>query len=63
MYPSVAELNLGRCGPWDGFSNNTVGGNVTHGNNVAIIVEDFGPDGNFVGGNSIGGNLNCFGEV
>ena len=57
---NVRITGLNTC--WDGFSNNTVGGSVTHANNVAIIVEDFGPDGNFVGGNTIGGNLNCFGD-
>lgn len=57
---SVTGLNT--C--WDGFSNNTVGGNVRHENNVAIIVEPppIGADGNFVGGNTIGGNLTCSGD-
>jgi hypothetical protein len=55
-------IGLNTC--WDGFSNNTVGGNVRHEDNVAIIVEPppVGADGNFVGGNTIGGNLTCFGD-
>jgi hypothetical protein len=57
---SITGLNT--C--WDGFSNNTVGGNVRHENNIAIIVEPppVGADGNFVGGNTIAGNLTCFGD-
>jgi hypothetical protein len=40
---------------WDGFSDNTIGGNVAHINNHTVIE-----DGNFVGGNTIARNLSCF---
>ena len=42
---------------WSGFSNNEIGGNADYTNNQTLI-----PDGNFVGGNTIAGNLSCFGD-
>ena len=49
---NASETDLRTC--WSGFSNNEIGGNVDYTNNQTGI-----PDGNFVGGNSIGGNLSC----
>jgi hypothetical protein len=40
---------------WDGFSDNTIGGNVSLVDNHTLIE-----DGNFVGGNTIARNLSCF---
>ena len=42
---------------WSGFSNNSIGGNADYTNNQTLI-----PDGNFVGGNTIAGNLSCSGD-
>ena len=47
---------------WDGFSHDSIGGNVTFDNNVATIVEPFGADGNELGDDTIGGNLSCSGN-
>jgi hypothetical protein len=59
---NVSITGLNTC--WDGFSNNAVGGSVLFDNNVTLIVEapPVGPDGNFVGGNVIGGSLSCSGN-
>ena len=59
---NVSISGLRTC--WDGFSNNKVGGNVSFVNNVATIVEPppVGPDGNFLGGNTIARNLSCSGN-
>jgi hypothetical protein len=50
---NVSIAGLRTC--WDGFSDNTVGGNVSHVDNHTVI-----DDGNFVGGNSIARNLSCY---
>jgi hypothetical protein len=52
---NAAVTGLETC--WDGFSNSTIGGNVAFSNNQTLIG-----DGNFVGGNTIGRNLSCFGN-
>jgi hypothetical protein len=59
---NVSISGINAC--WDGFSNNKVGGNVFFNNNVTLIVEapPVGADGNFVGGNTIGGSLSCSGN-
>jgi hypothetical protein len=49
---NVSIVGLRTC--WSGFSNNTVGGNVSFNDNHTLIG-----DGNFVGGNTIARNLSC----
>lgn len=55
---NASVTNLVTC--WSGFANNTVGGNVAFSNNQTNIP--LVGDGNFVGGNTIAGNLSCFGD-
>lgn len=52
---NVSISGLSTC--WDGFANNTVGGNVNFANNITSI-----DDGNLLGGDTIGKNLSCFGN-
>jgi hypothetical protein len=55
---NASVKNLVTC--WDGFSDSTIGGNVTFDNNQTNLP--LIGDGNFVGGNVIAGNLRCFGD-
>lgn len=52
---NAAVSGLRTC--WAGFANNGIGGNVSYDDSKTVI-----PDGNFVGGNTIGRNLSCEGN-
>ena len=52
---NAAVIGLGTC--WAGFSDSTIGGTMSYLYNAPGL-----PDGNFLGNNSIGGSLVCYGN-